>query len=107
LSFTTEWYNLAEKTLDTSIKHGFNDADDGTAIALIHAELSEALEEVRLKEGRRSDKIPAFWAIEEELADAVIRIMNYAQSGGLRLPEAIEAKALYNTTRQYKHGKRF
>lgn len=77
----------------------------GELIALIHSELSEALEAIRKPD--LSDKIPDFTGEEEELADAVIRILDYAAGYNLPLGAAIVAKIRYNKTRPYKHGKQF
>ena len=64
---------------DTAKAHGWHDEphEDGTFIALIHAELSEALEGLR-HGNPPSEHIPEFTALEEELADVVIRCMDYA-----------------------------
>lgn len=75
----------------------------GEVIALIHSELSEALEADR-NNIKESEHIPAFNGIEEELADVIIRCIDLADEYGLRLPEAILAKHAYNTTRPKKHG---
>jgi len=76
-------------------------------IATIHSELSEALEAYR-GGNPVSHKIPDFSAAEEELADAVIRIMIHGGARGYRLAEAIIAKIRFNSTRPCKHGgKRF
>ncbi len=81
-------------------------ANDGSKIALIHSELSEALEVLR--EGNHaSPNIKYFDCLEEELADAVIRIMDFAEGKSCHLAEAILAKIVYNETREYKHGKEF
>jgi len=77
-----------------------------TKIALIHSELSEALEADR-KQIVNDDKIPEFTGIEAELADTVIRILDLAGSCDQRLGEAIVAKMLYNLNRPFKHGKQY
>lgn len=91
-----------------AVSHGWWDGEqnDAEKIALMHSELSEALEAMR--EGNPdSDKI-AFTSVEEELADCVIRILDYAGRQQMDLAGAIMAKHEYNLTRPYKHGgKRF
>lgn len=79
-----------------------NVGNDGEKIALIHSELSEALE--ALREDKQSDKIPKFLGVEEELADAIIRIMDLAHARSWDVAGAIVAKHEYNSTRAYKHG---
>ena len=91
-----------------NVQHGFEpdceaDYNVGEKIALIHAELSEGLEYIRKGDGQ-SDHIPEFRGIEEELADAVIRIMNLAQRKHYRLAEAMIAKRDFNNARPFKHG---
>lgn len=83
------------------------DENKGLKIALMHSELSEALEAVRIG-NPPSEKIPEFSQLEDELADVVLRIMFFANRLNLRLAEAILAKDEYNSTRPHKHGgKRF
>lgn len=82
-----------------------DDGNDGEKLCLMHSELSEALDWIR-KGNPKSDHIPEFTGLEEELADTVIRIMDYTRQRGLRLAEAIVAKHRYNGTRAYRHGGR-
>lgn len=86
----------------------------GLKLALVAGELSEALEAVRKNIGA-DPHIPDFSAEEAEIADAVIRLMNYATDRKLRLAEAIAAKNEFNRNRAdhkkehraTEHGKRF
>jgi len=80
-----------------------DERNDGELIALMHSELSEALEGLR-HGNPPSEKIPAFTQVEEELADTVIRILDTARARGWRIGQAVEAKHQYNLTRPYKHG---
>jgi NTP pyrophosphatase (non-canonical NTP hydrolase) len=77
--------------------------NDGECIALMHGELSEALEAIR-HHNPPDDKIPEFSGLEAELADTIIRIMDYGAANGLRVAEALVAKMAYNQTRPYRHG---
>lgn len=88
---------------------------NGTKLALIHTEVSEVLEAVRfapeprdLSVGPRSNKIPQFSEAEEELADVLLRVLDFARARHMRLFEAAQAKLDYNRTRPIMHGgKRF
>lgn len=73
--------------------------------ALMHSELSEAVERIRKNPHARDEKCPAFTNLEVELADAVIRIMDFADAWGLNVGGAIRAKHDYNLTRPHMHGK--
>ena len=95
----------------------------GECIALVHSELSEALEGMRegqiepnagekimitkdlavgnAESYQKFKKTPGF-----ELADAVIRILGMVEEHGIEDFEwYIRTKMAYNTTREYKHGK--
>jgi NTP pyrophosphatase (non-canonical NTP hydrolase) len=87
------------------VSKGFNDPgqNDGELISLIHSELGEVTEAFR-NDNPKSEKIPAYSSVEEELADTVLRIMAMSQTRGYRLAEAIIAKNRYNATRPHKHG---
>ncbi len=68
-----------------------------TKLALIHSEISEAMEGHR--RGLMDDKLPHRPAIEVELADAVIRICDLAGALDLDLAGAILEKIDFNVTR--------
>jgi NTP pyrophosphatase (non-canonical NTP hydrolase) len=73
-------------------------------LALIHSEVSEALEALR-SGNPPSDKIPQHSSLSEELSDAIIRIFDLAGKLGLNLEKAINDKHDFNTGRPHKHGR--
>jgi len=82
------------------------DRNDGECIALMHSELSEALE--ALRHGNPLSEIdPSMSQLAEELADTIIRIMDFSYARGLDVGHAILMKMGYNEGRPYKHGKEF
>ena len=97
---------LAFEAHKNAVEHGWweEERSVGEIIALMHSELSEALEYARVNPNAKSNHIPEFTGIEEELADVIIRIFDYAGKEDLRLGEAIFEKMKYNKTRPYKHG---
>ena len=108
VTFEKNWWSVSKKVYKNAVNHGFwkEEVNDGERMALIHAEISEALE--ALRDGNpSSSKIIEFSSLEEELADAVIRIMDYSFGKDLDVAGAIIAKIEYNQSREYMHGKSF
>jgi len=103
-----------EKTLKISIDtlsricfkvsrdHGFwedgADRNKGEMIALMHSELSEALE--GLRDGNMEN-------VAEELADTMIRIFDFCGGFRIDIATALIEKIKRNIDRPYKHGRQF
>lgn len=113
---------LRDEIHQNAIDHGWWEEERtfGEIIALCHSELSEALEEYRdginpnaiyhrlhpdnfKKElGAAKEQKPE--GIPIEMADCIIRILDYCGHAGIDIEEAVRIKHEYNRTRPYKHG---
>lgn len=109
---------LSKQVYQANVEKGF--WEDGRSfaecIALIHSEVSEALEADR---SGKTFSVPfkefdVDWfkanvkdTREDELADAVIRILDLAGHLNIDLGKHIEMKLAYNSTRPRKHGKAY
>ena len=119
---------LAKEIHENAVAHGFWDEDRplSEVLMLIVSELAEALEEARAGDkmnGRiscmhyysgegyvSSDptnccKKPE--GIVVEVADALIRILDWCGHEGIDIEGIVREKHEYNKTRPYKHGKKF
>lgn len=90
--------SMVERAHYISKSKGWHDEEHetGTWLALIHSEVSEALEADR--KGDREN-------FEEELADVCIRIFDLCGLMGIDLEKNIIDKMNFNMTRKHKHGK--
>lgn len=91
--------NLSRCINDWMGTQGFWESSNlGEKIALMHSELSECLEAIR--KGDEENE-------EEELADCIIRILDYAGHRNMNLGAALCEKMRKNLLRPRKHGKAF
>ena len=125
---------LSKRIHEANRLKGFYDkpVEVGTRLMLVVSELSEALEADRhgkyadlslLDEMERegyqwSDPLAKLSLLkrfesdvkdshEDEIADAIIRLLDYAGSRNMDIGKHIRHKLSYNSTRPYKHGKSY
>jgi NTP pyrophosphatase (non-canonical NTP hydrolase) len=104
-AFVYQWESIAAAVQEIAVSKGWwkGDRNNGELLMLMVSELSEALEGLR-HGNPPSEHIGEFSAVEEELADVVIRIMDVAVARGWKVAEAIVAKIEFNRNREYMHG---
>jgi hypothetical protein len=128
--------DLRDEAFANATEHGFHDrtAIFGELLMLVVSELSEALEADRAGSWA-PEKFPVSYpkvvegapaitfdmdnvelavyeahvrgTVEEEVADAVIRLLDLAGVYGIDLDWHVAAKMAYNKTRPPKHGKKY
>ena len=103
---------LLQESHDTATEKGWWDSPDRNVpelLALIHSEVSQALEVYRIK---GQDTLGDTWysttnkpeGFTVELADVLIRIADLCAEFNLDLEQALTEKMAYNKTRPYRHG---
>ena len=101
--------DLAIECHDLAVEKGWYDTERSfpELIALIHGEVSEALQVYREDNSPRS-----YWedargkpeGVPAELADAIMEILSMCAFFEIDIDAALATKMAYNRTRPYRHG---
>jgi NTP pyrophosphatase (non-canonical NTP hydrolase) len=85
----------------------YEQRNKGELIALIHSELSEALECLRRNEAEYYKENGKPEGVVSELADVVIRVLDMCGAYNYDIEKAVNEKIAYNKSRPMMHGKKF
>jgi NTP pyrophosphatase (non-canonical NTP hydrolase) len=95
---------VLREVVDYDTRQQIKIALEQASFARMHSELSEAVEAIR-HGNPMSEKIVGYTHVEEEIADAIIRLLDYSAAQKFDIGGAIVAKSEYNEGREYLHGK--
>lgn len=98
--------DLVEKSYNQAKKSGWNDRAIGfpEMVALLHSEVSEAMESYRRGDPLSFEKDGKPEGIASEFADIMIRLGHYSRLLKIDLEQEVKDKLEYNASRPYRHG---
>ena len=101
-----EW---AREIHEIAVEHGWweEERSFGEIVALCHSELSEALEADRRGEELVEERDGKPEGVAVEMADCLIRILDWFGRVGIDPETVVAEKVAYNRGRPYRHGKRY
>ena len=120
-SMEINFNEIAREIFEGNKRRGFTENEIGTDLMLIVSELGEALEADRKSKYADAqsyrlagdtfikENFECFIkdTLEDEIADAIIRLLDFVGRRGIDIDFHITEKLKYNETRAFKHGKNY
>lgn len=104
---------LRDEALQIAVAHGFTEATPAEDIALMHSELSEALEDIRMglllneltfDHTKMLGLLAKPCGVPSEMADVIIWVLHFCGRHKIDIQAAVANKMAYNNARPYRHG---